>query len=78
MKRQIGKPQTFSESLDSLEAKFFNLNLDEQFAFIEWFRPFIAEMKDEFRRSVVGQLCDYLEKEMNKNLDGWLKGGIKP
>jgi hypothetical protein len=74
------KPKTFSESLDSLEAKFYGLNLDERFAFIEWFRPYISKMSDEFRKSIVSQLCDYLEKEMNKNLVDWLESEmeIKP
>jgi hypothetical protein len=71
------KQKSFSESLNSIENKFPRMTLDEQFAFMEWFKPFVADLKDEFRKFVVSQLCDYLEKEMNKNLVDWLESEFK-
>ncbi|MET0752135.1 MAG: hypothetical protein ABWZ66_02130 [Pyrinomonadaceae bacterium] len=64
---------SFSESLDSVERKFFSLDLDGQFEFLEWFKPFAEGIKDGFRRSIVSSLARYLEKKMMKNLDDWLR-----
>lgn len=64
---------SFSKSLDNVERMFPGLSLDEQFAFIEDFKPKFKEIESKFQRNLVMQLMDYLEKQMYKNLDDWLR-----
>lgn len=74
--QQLRTKTTFSEYLDKLEQDFLKMSLDGQFDFLEHFKPIVAEMS-EFRKFVVGQLAEYLEKQMNNNLNNWLESEIK-
>lgn len=60
------------KALDSLERKFHYLSLDEQFDFLEYFKPKAERLKDKRGESAV-QLSNYLETQMFKNLDDWLR-----
>jgi hypothetical protein len=72
MRRKDGK-STFSESLDNVERMFPHLSLDDQFGFIETYKPKFKALGDRFQRKIVLQLMDYLEKQMYQNLDDWLR-----
>jgi hypothetical protein len=77
MINQQTKPRTFSESLNFIEQGFLRMTLDEQFDFLEYFKPIVKGTKGKFRKSVMKQLAQYLEKQMMKNLNSWLKSEIK-
>ena len=77
MINQQSKPRTFSESLDFIEQGFLRMTLDEQFDFLEYFKPIVQRTEDKFRRSLMKQLAQYLEKEMIKNLNTWLNSEMK-
>lgn len=77
MINQQTKPRTFSESLNFIEQGFLRMTLDEQFDFLEYFKPIVKRTKGKFRKFVVRQLAESLEKEMIKNLNSWLKSELK-
>lgn len=77
MIKQQTKPRTFSESLNYIEQGFLKMSLDEQFDFLEYFKPVVKRTKGKFRKFVVRQLAESLEKEMMKNLNSWLESEMK-